>query len=686
MAAIKLLGFGGMVPALDPHLLGTTSAARAVNTWLYSGALIGIAKEKPLHTCELAGTSRVYRLPASYTNAGQLDDSLWLEFTNRNTDVIRAPVVDDTFDRYYWAATSHAPKYNTRERIEYSKNPISNVVTFSNATELVNWTGHPLQVGDKVRFSNSGGALPTGISAGTDYYVAVTSFGANSFRLSTTLNGAINGTSLVTFTNDGTGTHTLTTQQHQEWLLGVPAPTVAPSINVTGGAAPTVTRSYVYTWVTAYGEEGPPSPPVTHTGNQSGSWDITLTAADANDLGVNRYLTKVRIYRTITSVSGVATYFLVAEQNINNTTYSDTRSDNDVSAESQLQSTNWSGPPSDLEGWAVMPNGIIAGWRKNELWFCEPYRPHAWPAAYTLVVEYPIVGLGVINQTLVVCTTGFPMTAVGVHPSVISTSKLSTFEPCTSRGSILSTPEGVYYSSYNGIVRVVPGRAENITKNLVTKDEWQNTFNVTTLVGARLGTALYYFGTASLGVFNKDAFEETAFEQEDLTSAFRGVLLDPTNERVAFNLLESEDATVAVMNDAWTGDVFIIRDNVVYWIDDIDPTPEITPYLWRSKIFQLDKKTNFGAMKVYFEVPPATPALNPVPNTNLVQELAADQYGLVRIYADGVLRHTRELRTSGELWRLPTGFKADYWQFEVEGRVKVLSIQVAESPKELRRV
>jgi hypothetical protein len=132
--------------------------------------------------------------------------------------------------------------------------------------------------------------------------------------------------------------------------------------------------------------------------------------------------------------------------------------------------------------------------------------------------------------------------------------------------------------------------------------------------------------------------------------------------------------------------VFIIRNNIVHWIDDIDPTPNITPYLWRSKVFQLEKKTNLGAMKVYFEVPASTPTLNPTQNFNQSQTLAADQYGLVRIYADGVLRHTRELRTSGELWKLPTGFKADYWQFEVEGRVKVLSMQVAGSPKELQRV
>jgi len=47
---------------------------------------------------------------------------------------------------------------------------------------------------------------------------------------------------------------------------------------------------------------------------------------------------------------------------------------------------------------------------------------------------------------------------------------------------------------------------------------------------------------------------------------------------------------------------------------------------------------------------------------------------------------TRELRTSGVIMKLPSGFKADYWQFELETRVIVLSLQAATSVKELKGV
>ena len=74
------------------------------------------------------------------------------------------------------------------------------------------------------------------------------------------------------------------------------------------------------------------------------------------------------------------------------------------------------------------------------------------------------------------------------------------------------------------------------------------------------------------------------------------------------------------------------------------------------------------------------------PNNTLNQTLAANQYGLVRVYAGGNLILCYELRTTGFLMRLPSGFKKEFWQFEIEARVKVYNIQVASSAKELAKV
>jgi hypothetical protein len=470
------------------------------------------------------------------------------------------------------------------------------------------------------------------------------------------------------------------------YILGVPQPGVAPTLGIAGGASSTtVSRAYVVTWVTAFGEEGPPSSPVLGTGKIDATWTLTLTPPSAGDI-TDYNLNKARVYRTVTSSSGVATYFFVAEMAVSTTTYADTAADAVVSANDQLQSTEWTAPPSDLQGMITMPNGMVAGWRENELWFCEPFRPHAWPSSYTNTVEYPIVGLGVINQTLVVCTSGYPMVATGINPSSITLSKLTAFEPCTSRGSIVSAPEGVYYSSPNGLVLVANGLASVVTDGLIMKDEWNRLNKVFTLRSTRLGTAYFAYGSRTSGFAQTDAFSTDVYQPDDFAGSYTGMLIDPTNQRVAFNTLESETPTTNVFHDPWSGETLIIRDDAVYRIDVADETSDRDVLLWRSKVFQPTDRKNFAAMRIYFDVPPWAPTQNATRNTSEPQTLAGDQYGLVRLYADERLVMTRELRTSGEIMRIPSGFKADFWQVEFEARVKIASFQMATSVKELMKV
>ena len=58
---------------------------------------------------------------------------------------------------------------------------------------------------------------------------------------------------------------------------------------------------------------------------------------------------------------------------------------------------------------------MIAGWKDNEVWFCEPYRPHAWPVKYVVNVDYPIVGLGTIDQSCMDADVGASPTVVVEH-------------------------------------------------------------------------------------------------------------------------------------------------------------------------------------------------------------------------------------------------------------------------------
>lgn len=471
------------------------------------------------------------------------------------------------------------------------------------------------------------------------------------------------------------------------YTLGIPTPETAPGVAVAGGAGTTEARSYVYTWVSAYGEEGPPSPPTLVTGFINGTWNITLTAPLVGDT-TNRNLTRVRIYRTITNTSGGATFYELIDQAIGTTTYADTMSAVTLASNTILPSSDWGAPPTDLKGFVTMPNGMVAGWRANEIWFCQPFRPHAWPSAYTVSIDANIIGLGVVGQTLVVLTDGFPYAATGINPANMALSKIATFEPCLSRASIISTAQGVLYASPNGIVLAAYGVVQNASIELATKDRWLDLVQPETLRAARLSASYYAWGTDRAGSFETTAFETTAFVQTDFTGAFSGILVNLTDQRIAWTQLDNGSTlTDNVMTDSWSGEIFLIRSGKVYWLDMANTEVPGT-YLWRSKVFQLDQLRNLAAMKVWFEESINDPSfqLNPVRNTNAVQTLVADQYGLVRVYANGALVCTRELRSSGELMRLPTGFKSAFWQFEIEARVKVFNIEAATSVKELSSV
>jgi hypothetical protein len=595
--AVALKAFGGMLPAADDRLLPERAAAHSENAWLHYGTLRGIPQLQLIKALN-ASTTAVFRLPLGAIDAAHITDSFWMEFEDSFTEVVRALVADDTFERYYWSAPSHAPRYNTRTRIEN----------------------------------------------GDDH-----------------------------------------------WILGIPS-NDAPTIVCSGGTGSDVTRTYLTTWVTEYGEEGPASDVVVQTGKEDDTWTLTITAVDPADdggVGDDRNITHTRIYRTVTSDTGVAEYFYVTEIPVATLSYADTATDDEVAANEILQSTNWVAPLDDLEGFVTMPNGIVAGFRENEVWFSEPYRPHAWPAPYSLVVEYPIVGLGVIGQTLVVCTQANPVLISGVHPSTMAQSKVASVESCLSRGSILSTADGVYYASPNGLILLNGSGIVNTTKNLLNKEKWNELVSLTTLRTARLGTSYMGFGTALAGVFQEDTFQTDAFAQEDFAGSYSGFLIEPGDERVSFNLLSERVPVTNVTNDAWSGEVLFIKDGDLFRLGVEDSTTPRRVYKWRSKIFRAPKPINYGVMRIYWDVPWDAPDAEPdAPEGVLDVEFPelpdGTTYGVVRAYADDTLVWTRELLTSGEFMRLPSGFKAVHWQFEFETYVEISTVELAATAKDLK--
>jgi hypothetical protein len=289
-----------------------------------------------------------------------------------------------------------------------------------------------------------------------------------------------------------------------------------------------------------------------------------------------------------------------------------------------------------------------------------------------LTVEAEIVGLGTIDQNCMVLTVGQPYVAMGIHPSVMALRKVQPLEPCTAQGSIVSTPHGVLYTSYNGLILIGPSGGTNLTLNMVRKDQWLRLLNLRTMHATYFMDGYYTYSGAIDGVFQSDAFQVDSFQKADFTGTMIGAHINLSDQRIGYMTLTCDSPTFNVMLDQWTGETLVIRSGKVFHVDRREYLPRQS-YRWRSKLVQLPYKENMAAAKVFFEQPRGSPP-----------EVAAPT--VFRMFVDGRLRYTRPISKSGEQFRLPSGYQADTYQFEFEGQLLINNVQVATSARELRQV
>lgn len=616
---IKLEDFGGMVPRMSPRLLPPNMAVSAKNTKLLNGEARGfrVPREITDLSSESFTVKRAYRVQYAtlYDLYGDTDD-FWLAFDSLDVDVVRSPIVNDRYDRYYWAGDGR-PMYNTRNRM---------------------------------------------IAGDPAFY------------------------------------------------LGVPRPNNKPTVTPPAGSDST--RAYVYTFVSAYGEESAPSDPTVATGN-AGAWTISNLDTTVDD-GANRNVTRKRIYRTVTG-NNSALYFLVADINLAETSHNDNQADDVVTLNSTLESTDWGEPITDMEGFVVMPNGYLVGWAGRRLVFSEPYRPHAWPAGYELSTEFEIVGLAVWGSTLIIGTKSQPYIGQGVTPAAFVTQKMDSVEPCLSRRGMVATVLGAYYPSINGLVLLNTSGLSVVTQDILTKEEWAE-YNPSDIFAAQLGLQYIAFNSSDFGfVFN------------------------PTEPKTKLVELTAFTNVAGIETDRYTGNVNLISDDKVL---DWDPEgAERLFWTWKSKEFHLPKHVNFGAVKIKFNTTIddleeedlqafsdyndarfAAGHLNTLNGHMLngeqiaydgsfVEEdfglpqylgaLAGGLYDLALIAAqvpavrfiayvhpgNGVEPVAVYDRTvfDENIIRLPAGFKRDVWQFEMISNTEVYSVTIAETGKDLAR-
>jgi len=102
------------------------------------------------------------------------------------------------------------------------------------------------------------------------------------------------------------------------------------------------------------------------------------------------------------------------------------------------------------------------------------------------------------------------------------------------------------------------------------------------------------------------------------------------------------------------------------------------PTKWVSKEFQFPYEENFGAYSIYWDdarYSNVNYATDILPTTEKVR---------FKVYADRRLIYDQPVPANGKALRLPSGYKADIWQFELRGRAPIYSLHVASTMKELK--
>ncbi len=622
MAGFKLEGFQGLAPRYSERLLPPMMATIARNTKLLNGEIRGFRQLFPQQDLSgLASTvRRVLRVPDT-------PDDAFIAFDSRDVSIVKSPLINDAFDRYFWAGDGR-PRMNTGQNI----------------------------------------------------------------RDGLVLDG---------------------------FLLGIPGVAVAPTVTPPVGSDET--RAYVYTFQSAFGEEGQPSPPTLATGAENGDWNITGLQTAVPDAS-ERNVTLKNIYRTVPGNASTS-FFFVVQIPIAQTSYLDEEANNpnvDVASRSLLESTQFAEPPTDLEGFVVMPNGWLIGWVGTRLVMSDPYRPHAWPVEYELGTEFPIVAIGVFGSTAVIGTESQPYYGQGVHPVSFIHQKIDEVVPCLSRRGMVATRAGVYYPSLEGLVAATGSGVNVITRDILTKEEWAN-FRPDDLFASNLGLQYIAFSDSNTG-FIYDPQEPT------------GKLIE----------LEGITQVEGIETDPYTGNVYLLQDDrYTEWDPEIlQPGlfPDRIPWQWKGKLLQAPKPLNLGAARLQFDVGSMTnpystvvtlipynealfaaaPSLNTL-NGHALGGTPAQSLGLVTaptaeirqplggsllyninhllqvpfsvrfiVYIRDKGRFNRKIVdtivTEEKVLRLPTGFKADLYQFELCGNTTVYSLQVAETPKQLSGV
>jgi len=435
------------------------------------------------------------------------------------------------------------------------------------------------------------------------------------------------------------------------YALGLPAPSSAPVATVTGTATSddpltAETRAYVFTHVSAYGEEGPPSSP-------SGVVEVypgqSVSLSRLVHLSGNYNPGTKRIYRT-NSGSSTTEFQYVGEVAHSATTFSDTVSSDSLGE--VLASTEHDAPPTDLVGLNVVPGGFLVGFHGKELCFSLPYLPHAWPVSYRVPLEYTILAIATFGNSILIATEGPAYLATGAQPSSMSLEKMETGYACVSKYGMVDMGYACIYPAVNGLMYAAMGDVKLLTEGLITPSDWAALNPSTIRAGMWDGKYVAFWDNA----------------------VSKGFIFDPKTGDFCLHNVNG----AAVHTRADNGTMYVAYGtSVLAW----DSGAALTQ-TWRSKKFTLPWDANLAVAQIRAGAYPVTLNLYYYMPTAEAQAIAAQRPTVFTVPEAGVLKYSVQVANADTI-RLPSGFRYDQFSVEFVGTSSLLGIHLASTAAEL---
>jgi hypothetical protein len=603
--------FSGMMPRMSPRLVDSKTPQKAVNVMFTSGEL-GVMKDNLQIGSNLLSKAGIKKTIYRFDQNSANESLYWFHWLT-DVNVVRGSIDNDTSERTYFTG-------DVEPRMTYSPLAVTGAGAYYPLAQYKLGIPTPestlsLTVSSPVISSiTHAGTVAT---ANTD--VAHGRATGDSIVIDGATDVLYNGTFTITVIDADTFTYVMTAE---------PAADASGTITYHLGGL-RESRVYGITYVSELGEEGPPL--VSQLISAYAGQTVAITGIPVAPTG-NYNILKKRLYRTA-SGSTQTTLRYVADITLAATTYNDSALT--VTLGENIPTLNYTAPPSNMLGLIAIANGGMAAISDDQVMFCEPYQPHAWPTAYKYSFNIKPIALGAFGNSVVVLTGGKPSLLTGSDPSSMSQDVIQFGQPCMCAQSVVELAGGVMWASDEGLAFMSSQGFELATAAIFTNREW-NLYKPSSIRGYRWRNryvGFYDTGTVQGGfVFDKATGE----------------------------FWELDFYATAGYTEPKSGDLYLAIGNNVLKLDSAGTNRTLT---WKSKVFVEPRPVNMSVAKVVASAYPVT----------------------FKLYANKVLKHTQTVES--ELpFRLPSDYLETDYEVELSGTALISSVTVAESMDALKGI